>query len=242
MAHLAAHHAGVGLDGDDLGDARPGIDALIGPVASVVIFLEILLGGVEGVGVLHGELPHPDEAAPGPGLVPELGLDLVDHEGVLLVGACDVVGHVDGGFLVGHAQAHIRPGPILEAEHFAADAVPAAGTLPEAGRHGHGEEDLLAVDPVHLLPEDALDLVLDALGGREQGIDAVAHLFHISAAGHEILALDVRDPILIPFAQKLADFHGVPLFFHLRIAYYTTQFQERKTKTDFCVQKSKHAL
>ena len=211
MAHLAAHHAGVGLDGDDLGDARPGIDALIGPVAPVVIFLEILLGGVEGVGVLHGELADPDEAAPGTGLVPELGLDLVDHEGVFLVGARDVVGHVDGGLLVGHAQAHIRPGPVLEAEHFAADAVPAAGTLPEAGRHGHGEEDLLAVDPVHLLPEDALDLVLDALGGREQGIDAVAHLFHISAAGHEILALDVRDPVLIPFAQKLADFHDLIL-------------------------------
>ena len=26
MAHFAAHHAGVGLDGDDLGDARPGVD------------------------------------------------------------------------------------------------------------------------------------------------------------------------------------------------------------------------
>ena len=217
MAHLAAHHAGVGFDGDDLGDARPGVDALIGPVAAVVILFQILLGGMEGVGVLHGKLPDTDEAAPGPGLVPELGLDLVDHEGVLLVGARDVVGHVDGGLLVGHAEAHVRPGPILEAKELAADAVPAAGGLPEGGGHGHGEEDLLPVDQIHLLPEDPLDLALDARSGGQQGIDAVAHLLHISAPGHQVLALDVRDPVLVPFAQKLADFHDVILLFRFYV-------------------------
>ena len=178
---------------------------------------------MEGVGVLHGKLPDTDEAAPGPGLVPELGLDLVDHEGVLLVGARDVVGHVDGSLLVGHAQAHVRPGPVLEAEHLAADAVPAARGLPKGGGHGHGEEDLLPVDQIHLLPQDPFDLPLDAHGGGQQGIDAVAHLFHVSAAGHEILALDVRDPVLIAFAQKLADFHDIPLKFSLkyRLLYHT---------------------
>ena len=47
MGNAAAHHAGVGLYGNYLGNACARIDTLVSLVAAHVVFLEILLGGVE---------------------------------------------------------------------------------------------------------------------------------------------------------------------------------------------------
>ena len=42
------------------------------------------LGGVEGVGILHGEFPDADQSGPGPCFIPEFGLDLVKRKGYRL--------------------------------------------------------------------------------------------------------------------------------------------------------------
>ena len=208
VADFTPHHAGVGGYGYHLGDACPGINALIRPVAAFIIPLQILLGGVEGISVLHGKFPHPDQSAPSPGLIAEFSLDLINHKRILLVGSGYVHGHMHGGFLMGHAQYHVCAASVFKAQQFLAYAFPTAGGLPETGGHGYGEENLLSVDAVHLLTENRFYFILDALGGRKQRIDAIAYLFDISAAGHQVLALDIRDPVLIPFAQKLTDFHS----------------------------------
>jgi len=75
-----AHHADVGADRDRGQPAAPE-DAEIGLVVGAVLALESLGVKVEGVGVLHGELPHPQHSRLGPGLVAELGLDLVPDLG-----------------------------------------------------------------------------------------------------------------------------------------------------------------
>ena len=71
----------------DVGEAAAVEDPAIGLVHRVVARVELLDVGVEAVGVLHQELAGPDDAEPRPGLVAELGLDLVEGDRQLLVRA-----------------------------------------------------------------------------------------------------------------------------------------------------------
>ena len=210
VGDLAAHHAAVGGHGHDLGHARAGVDAVVGLVALHVVFLQILLGGVEGVCVLHGELAHADQAATAAGLIAELGLNLIDHEGILGVGIRHVAHEVHGGLLVGHAQHHVGAGAILEAQQLAADGVEAAGLLPQARGHGHREHHFLTVDAIHFLADDPFDLGGDALGDGEQGEDAVAHGLDVAAAHHQRLAGDlaVCGGFLVALGDEISDQHA----------------------------------
>ena len=209
VADLAAHHAAVGGHRHHLGHAAAGVDAVVGVVAAGVVLFQILLGGVEGVGVLHGELAHADQAAAAAGLVAELGLDLVDHEGILGVGIGHVRHQLNARLLVGHAQHHVRAGAILEAQQLAANAVVAAGFAPQVGGHRHREQHLLAVDAVHLLADDVLDLGGDAPGDGEQREDAVAHGLDVAAAHHQGLGRydAVRRGLLETLGNEISDLH-----------------------------------
>ena len=46
-------------------------------IMGAVLLFEALPVGVEAVGILHGELAHPDEARAGAGVVAPLGLDMI---------------------------------------------------------------------------------------------------------------------------------------------------------------------
>ncbi len=154
----AAHGAGVSLHRHEL-QAAAGEDPLVGPPLVLVAQVEAGPVHVEGVGVLHGELADPEQAGLGPGLVAELGLDLVPDLRQLPVAA--QLGPGDGreDLLVRHAQAVVAALPVLEPEHVVAHHLPAARLLPDLGRVEGGEEELLAADGVHLLADDGLDLV-----------------------------------------------------------------------------------
>ena len=206
---LAAHHAGVGADRHHLGHAAAREYAVISVVAALIVGLQIGLRGMEGIRVLHRELTHADQAAAAAGLVAELGLYLIDHERILIVAVGDVPGVLHGRLLMRHAQAHLRAGAIGEAQHLAADALVAAGFLPQAGGHGHREEHLLAVDRVHLLAHNGLDLFGDALCDRRERVDAVADVLDITAAHHQRLAGDlaVGGGLLKALCDEIADLH-----------------------------------
>ena len=220
VGDLAAHHAAVGRDGDDVAHARAEEDAVVRVIADLVVALQILLGGVEGVRVLHGELAHADQAAAAARLVAELGLDLVDHEGILGVAVGHVAHEVHGGLLVGHAQHHVRAGAVGEAQQLAADGVVAAGLAPDRRGHGHREEQLLAVDAVHLLADDLLDLRGDALGDREQGVDAVSDGLDVAAAHHQRLAGDdaVGGGLLVALGDEVPELHVRSLLYVMSLA------------------------
>ena len=206
---LAAHHAGIGADRHDLGHAAARKDAVIRIIAALIVGLQIGLRGMEGIRVLHGELAHADQTAAAAGLIAELGLDLIDHEGILIVAVGDAAGILHGGLFMRHAQAHLRAGAIGEAQHLAADAGVAAGFLPQRGGHGDREEHLLAVDAVHLLAQNGLDLLGDALGDRRERVNAVADILDIAAAHHQRLAgdLTVGGRLLKSLGDEIADLH-----------------------------------
>ena len=95
-------------------------------MAAVVILLQILLRGVEGIGVLHGEFAHADHTGAGSCLVAEFGLNLVDHEGIFGVGGGVVAHQMNGGFLMSHAQHHRGAVAVLEAEQLALNGIVAS--------------------------------------------------------------------------------------------------------------------
>ena len=93
--------------------------------------------------------------------------------------------------LVGHAEDDIRALAVLEAEHLLAHDRQPPALLPElGGLHGR-EQELLAPDPVHLLPDDRHDLGPDPDPERQQAV----------VAGHELA--DESGPEQQPVARRV---------------------------------------
>ncbi len=184
----AAHGSGVGLDGDEL-EAAALEDANVGFVVLVVADVEACLVDVEGVGVLHDELPDAKEAGLGARLVAELGLNLVPDLGELLVAAKLLAGDVGDDLFVGHGEAEFGAFAVFEAEHVLAHAGPAAAGLPELLRIEGGEQELLT-DAVHLFAHDGDDLVDGAVAEEEVAVDSGAELADVTGAEEELVAGD----------------------------------------------------
>ncbi len=182
----AAHGAGVGFDGDEL-EAAAGEDGAVDLVVQVEALVEAGGIDVEGVGVLHDELAHAQQARLGARLVAKLGLDLVPDLRQLLVAAQFAAG--DGGhdLFVGHAQAELGALAVLEAEHVVAHAGPAAALDPRLLGQDGGEKELLA-DLVHLFAHDGDDLVERALAEEEVVVNAGAELADVAGAEQELVA------------------------------------------------------
>ena len=174
MGDASTHHTGVGLDRYHLRHANAGENAPIGLIAFFIIALQVLLRGVEGVGILHREFPHADQPATAARLVAEFRLDLIDHEGIIGVGFCRAACELHGRLLMRHTEDNVAPAAILKAGHLAADALITAGFLPEGGGHDHGEQHFLPADRIHLLADNLLDLAGDPARRRIERIDTVA--------------------------------------------------------------------
>ena len=184
---LPADGAAVGLGHQD-GQAAPAVDVPVGPGHGLVAFIQAVVAGVEAVGVFHGEFTHPDEAGPGPGLVPELGLDLVEDDGEVPV-ALDVgLDDVGDDLLVGGGQHQRTAPPVFQREQVVAEGGAAAGLLPELGGLEGGHEDFLAARRVHLLTDDVLDLAQGAPGQGQVGVDPGGDLVNQAGAEHEAVA------------------------------------------------------
>ena len=187
MRRLAAHHAGVGLD-DEHRQLQPPEDRQIGLDDPLVPGVEVLLAGVEAVGVLHQELAQAHEAATRARLVAELALDLIDQLRKLAIGLDDGAREVGDGLLVRHRQHHRMLGAILEPREVAADGVVAPRLLPELRRLHDRQQDLLPADAVHLLADDGLDVVDGANGERGQTVDAAGDAARQPCAQDELVA------------------------------------------------------
>ena len=139
MRLAAAHGAGMRFHGDYV-EAAAGEDPAVGVVVLLVGDVQAFGVHVEGVGVLHDELADAQQAGFGPGLVAELGLDLIPDLRQLLVAAQFAAR--DGGhdFFVRHAEAQVAPEAVLEPEHVVAHDVPAAGFLPHFGGIERGQQ------------------------------------------------------------------------------------------------------
>ena len=96
----------------------------------IVAFVEPFLVQIEGVAVLHDELPHAQQACLRSRLIAKLGLDLVPDLRQLLVAAQLAARNRRHDLLMRHAEAEIGAFAVFQAEHVVAHARPAATFLP----------------------------------------------------------------------------------------------------------------
>ena len=142
----------------------PAIDVAVGLGHSLIALLQALLVGVKAIGVLHGKFPYSHQARPGPELVPEFGLNLIqDHRQVpvaLEIGPGDVGDY----FFMGRGQNHRTPAAILQRKQIVPEGCPATGLLPQLHGLQGGQEQFLAAGGIHLFPNDAFNLADRAPG------------------------------------------------------------------------------
>ena len=198
----AAHHADVRAD-DDEAQPHPAEDLVVRLTVLLVGDVEPGLVEVEAVRVLHRELADPDQSAPGARLVAPLGLEVVDDLRELAVGVDLLPGEVGDDLLVRHREDHVAVGAVLEAGQLRTDRVIPATLAPDLGRVDDRHQHLLPADRVHLLADDLLDLLDDAVTQRQQAEEPGAERSDHRGAQHELVADDLD--VARRFAQGAAE-------------------------------------
>jgi hypothetical protein len=165
--------------------------------------LEALVIQVERIGVLHHELATAQHAGPGPGLVPILGLDLVQDDRVVLIRGVLALHHLGEQLLVRGSEQVVQALAVLEPEDVVAVLGPAPGELVLLAWQQRGEQQLLAAHPVHLLADHPRDVVQDDLAKRQPAVDARRDPADVSGPYQQLVAghLGVRR-ILAQGAQE----------------------------------------
>ena len=191
LALRAAHRPGVGLH-DDVLEAEPREDALVCRALSLVGGLEPLVGDIERVGVLHGELAPAEQAGARTRLVAVLVLDLVDRQGQILVAVHQVFDEEGEDLFVCRGQDVAGLVPVVEPEH--AVAVLGVATRDLVGLLGkkRGEMHLVRAGGGHLLADDVLDARLDPQADGQPGEDARSLPADVAAAHEQAMAGDLR--------------------------------------------------
>ena len=187
----AADVAGVGLD-LGVAQAAAGEDPPVGPLHGAVGEIEVLVVGVEGVGVLHQELAPPHEAESGSDLVAELGLDLVHVDGQLFVRGHGSADDVGDDLLVGRTEAELTVVPILDPQQFGAVLGPAPRILPQLGRLDRGHDQLGGSGAGHLLANDGRELGQRASRQGKVVVDSGRHLGDETGPHHQAVGDDLR--------------------------------------------------
>ena len=162
MAVLAADGARLGAHRHGL-QPHAGEGLQIGHEHLVVGMLAGLAGQVEGIGVLHQELAAAHDAEARADLVAELPLDVIEVARHVLVGLNTLAEDVGDHLLIGGAEEHVAVMPVLDAQHFLAIGVIAAGLAPEIGGLDRRHQHLDGPCPVLLLAHDLLDLAQHAV-------------------------------------------------------------------------------
>ena len=185
---LRATHRTAGRLDDDVVEAEPVEGADVGLAVRGVRRVEPLVGGVEGVGVLHDELAAAQDAGAGTRLVAVLGLDLVEPDGQVLVGGVEVLHREGEHLLVRGAEQVVVALAVLEPEDAVAVLRPAAARLVGLAGQQRGEGQLLGADRVHLLADDRLDVAQHPQAQRQPGVDARRGAADVAGADQQPVA------------------------------------------------------
>ncbi len=165
MTAAAADHARIGFNRHDRHLNSP-INVDVGLVDPGIVGVQVSAVAVKAIGVLHQELAHAHQAAARAWLVAHFGLDLIEDVGQLTIGANVAPAQIGHDLFMSHGEHEVAPVAILGAPERLVDLLPAAGLLPELGRHDDRQVDFLTIHPIHLVAQDGRDLFHDAPAER----------------------------------------------------------------------------
>ena len=143
---------------------------------------------VEGVGILHDELAHAQQAAFRTRLIAELGLDLVPDLGQLFVApqfprARHRSSPPRGSW---RGTGRVRSGPSTGTS--CRPWLPSGRTPATFRRDSTRQQELLRADRVHLLADDGRDLEQRTLGQEQVAVYAAGELADIARAQQQLVA------------------------------------------------------
>ena len=211
MVDVAADGAGSRLHRDDV-QIEAAEDPEVGVEDLPVRLLHGLLVDVEGVRVGHEQLAGAQQPEAGPGLVPELDLDLVDGEGQLPV-------RVDLG-ADGHRRHLLVGGPEDEGptpdvdghgrQGVVAEQGGPARLLPQLDGMEDREQHLLAAGGIELLSDHLLDPLQHPQSERQEGVDPRCQPPDVPGPDEELVAghLGVGRCLSQGADQELGHAHG----------------------------------
>ena len=123
MGNASAHHTGIRSHRYDLRNTCSGKNTVIGIVAFLIILLQILLGCMKGVGILHRKFSHTNHTGSRSSFITELSLNLINHKRILLIGLSVFPYQMHCCLFMGHSQHHFGLASILKTHQFASDTV-----------------------------------------------------------------------------------------------------------------------
>ena len=213
MGYTSAHHPGIRFNGYNILCAGASEYTPVSLIAALIVPLKILLARMERIRVLHCKLTNPYKTASCSWLVPEFSLYLINHKRILSVRFRGILRQMDRSLLMRHAKHHFIVASVGKTCHFAADSGISPRLLPQSGRHNHRKHYLLSVDPVHLLTDNILNFSRDPLHRSIKRINAVRHIFYISASNRKLMTVNNtgRRRVFKSFSQKLRYLHNSPV-------------------------------
>ena len=191
LGRRTAHRTGGRLD-DDVLEAETVKDLDVGAAVGVIRGLQAGVVHIEGVGVLHDELATSQQACSRANLVSILGLDLVDRQRQILVGAVEVLDRQREHLFVCGAQQVVRTLAVLEPEDVLAVLGPATGRLEGLLGQQRREAQLLGSDGVHLLAHDGLDVAQHLQPQGQPGVDAGSNTADVAGANQQPVTGQLR--------------------------------------------------
>ena len=209
LAQIAADGPGIGRH-RAVAQAKAVKDGAVGARHGLIAPFGARFVAVEAVGVLHDEFAPAHQAKARAALVAELGLDLVEVLGQLLVAAQVLPRDVGHGFFAGRLHDEIALVPIPHAQQLGAHGLKAAALGPQLARLDHRHHAFDGAGAVHLLAHDGLDLADHAQAHGHVGVDAGAQLLDHAGARHELVTDDfgVGGRFFQGADVELGGFHG----------------------------------
>ena len=187
MGMTAADGTIVSLDRTEL-QPHACKDIRIGIVHLLIRFIHARDIFIKRVKIFHDEFPAAHEAKARTPLITEFILNLIEHQGQLLVRAYFVAYKSRNHLLMRRSQAEVTAMAILDAHHLIAIGTPAAAFFPEFRRLQDWHHDFLATGCIHLLADDLLDLADCTPGQRQKSIHAAGRFADHPGTVHELMA------------------------------------------------------
>ena len=167
MRLCATHHPYIARDGNRL-QAESREDACVRVVVKRVRVIEPCLITIRGIGVLHRELAHANQATARTGFIAPFCLEVIDLLRKLSPGVHQLAEKVGHHLFVRHGENHVASATIFESTHLRADLVVSSCLPPEIGGVNDRHQHLLSTDGVHLFSDHLGHVHIDAHAERKE--------------------------------------------------------------------------
>ena len=168
---------------------------------------------MEGIGIFHDEFPPSHQSEARPYLIPEFGLDLIEIDRELPVGAQQISRKACDHLFMGRTEAEFTALAVLKVEHDPLPcgvSLPPPASLPQLGRMQLREKGFEGAGAIHLLSHDAGDALDHLPHHREVGVDPGTNAPDVSGAKKQLMGGDLgfRRHIAQRHQHLAGDAHG----------------------------------